>query len=200
VLGSSFFGEKEDDDMKPGFGILLTALVFAGGGSNLLKNGDFEKFVGGEPQGWTTNNIPSMLVLVSPSSSSASGKTSVRCDVKSFYGTAMAGLISQKDIRVTPGELQLTGSFLLNSVGNDAGFVSIDVKSDRQSTVATCEHRLTQSAGTFVPFTLSARLPNEARTIDLLLTLIAGTEGESLHEGSFVLFDGLELTVRSTQQ
>ncbi|MER3523457.1 MAG: hypothetical protein C4326_05150 [Ignavibacteria bacterium] len=75
---------------------MVVAFSLGAGGVNLLKNGDFEKFVGGEPVGWTTNNIPSMLVIVSSSSLSASGKSAVRYDVKKFYETNMAGMINQK--------------------------------------------------------------------------------------------------------
>ncbi|HXG37703.1 MAG TPA: hypothetical protein VNL36_02915 [Bacteroidota bacterium] len=181
--------------MKAALYSLVFAVTMLMGERNLLKNGDFEKFVGGEPQNWETNNIPSMLVVVSSSTVSSSGKTSVRCEVKNLSGTMMAGLVRQKNIPVVAGDLQLSGAYLLKSVGKDAGFVSIDVKSKSESTIATCEHYLTRSSSEFVPFTLNTRLPSGARTIDLVLTLIA-PEGESLHEGSYIHFDALELSVR----
>jgi len=58
--------------------VVLILLAVAQGIHNLLKNGDFEKFSGGEPVGWTSNNIPSLLVVVVPSSISYSGKSAVR--------------------------------------------------------------------------------------------------------------------------
>ncbi len=76
---------------------LLVPLVLMLEPTNLLKNGDFERFSAGEPTGWTTNNIPTMLSVVSPSSKSYSGKLSVKCEVKDFHGTKMAGMISQKE-------------------------------------------------------------------------------------------------------
>jgi hypothetical protein len=65
--------------------------------------------------------------------------------------------------------------------------------------VAACEHYLTQATTEFVPFTFTAQIPSEARTIDLLLTLMPRREGQSVHEGSSILFDGLELTIGSEQ-
>ncbi len=175
-------------------------VVFAVAGANLLTNGDFERFAGGEPVGWTTNNIPSMLVVVSPSSVSSSGKRAVRCDVKTFYGTPIAGTLSQRGISVARGTLHLKGMYLLKPTGNDVGFISIDVKTLGGSTVAACEHYLTQATTEFAPFGFTAQIPNEARTVDLLLTLIPGREGGSLHEGSYILFDGLELTIETGRE
>jgi hypothetical protein len=177
--------------------VVLILLAVAQGIPNLLKNGDFERFSGGEPVGWTSNNIPSLLVVVVPSSISYSGKSAVRCEVKNFYGTAMAGTLSQRGIDAKRGELQCKGVYLLKSVNNDVGFISIDVKSAGGSTIASCEHYLTQAKGEFVPFSFTARLPDEARTIDVLLTLMPQQEGQVLHEGSSIVFDALELTIRS---
>ena len=173
---------------------LLVPLVLMLEPTNLLKNGDFERFSAGEPTGWTTNNIPTMLSVVSPSLKSYSGKLSVKCEVKDFHGTKMAGMISQKEIAVNDGELQLKGAYVLKSVGKDVGFVTVDVKTEGNSTIATCEHYLIDAKDDFVPFTLSARIPNEARNLDILLTLMA-EEGGRLHEGSYILFDALDLAV-----
>lgn len=173
---------------------LLLPLVLMLEPTNLLKNGDFERFSAGEPIGWTTNNIPTMLSVVSSSSKSYSGKLSVKCEVKDFHGTKMAGMISQKEILVNDGELLLKGVYVLKSVGKDVGFVTVDVKTEGNSTIATCEHYLIDAKDDFVPFTLSAKIPSDAKNIDILLTLMA-EKGGRLHEGSYILFDALDLAV-----
>lgn len=175
--------------------LIVVAFWLTAGGANLLKNGNFEKFAGGEPVGWTTNNIPSMLVVVSSTPLSASGKRAVRCEVKKFYETNMAGMLRQTQIRVEGREIQLKGWYQFNPVGNDVGFVSIDVKSASGSTVGVCDHMLREPTQALTPFTFSSRLPAEAHTVDLLLTIIPSSEEGSLHEGSSIVFDDLELTI-----
>lgn len=198
MFGIFLLEEEKDEKMMTLVVVLVVAVTAAG--ANLLKNGDFERFAGGEPVGWTTNNIPSLLVVVMPSSVSYSGKTAVRCEVKDFHGTAMAGTLTQREIDVTVGELQVKGAYLLRSVGEDVGFISIDVKTSGGSTVAACEHYLPEAKTEFVPFAFTAQLPEEARRIDVLLTLIPHREGQALHKGSYILFDGLELTISSGQE
>lgn len=183
--------------MKRGAMIIVSAMALAlhAGEGNLLKNGDFEKFSGNDPTGWISGNIPNVLTVVSPSSRSASGKTSVKCEVKDFYGTKMGGTLSQKDIAVNRGELHVKGFYLLKSVGKDAGYISVDVKTEENSTIGTCERYLAEATGEFVPFSFSTKLPDGAKRVDIMLTLMADKNSESLHEGSYVLFDGLELVV-----
>lgn len=162
---------------------------------NLLKNGSFESFPAGEPAGWTTNNIPTMVTVVSASQNSYAGKTSVKCEVKEFYETKMAGMISQRDIEVKSGELVLKGAYLLKSVGKDVGYVAVDVKSAANSTIATCERYFTESGSDFIPFTISARLPENAKRIDILLTLMAEKGAGPAHVGSYILYDALDLRI-----
>jgi len=69
--------------------------------ANLIKNGDFEKFTGDEPVDWETSNIPGSLTVVSPDRLSHGGTKGVRCDVKDFFGTKIAGYVYQKNIRLT---------------------------------------------------------------------------------------------------
>jgi hypothetical protein len=179
--------------------VVIAPLFLGLEGSNLLRNGDFESFSSGEPTGWTTNNIPTMLSVVTASQNSYAGKVSVRCEVKDFYGTKMAGMISQKNLEVGEGELQLRGAYLLKSQRNDAGFVGIDVKTAGNSTVATCERYLTEAKGGFVLFSFSTKLPKEAKRIDILFTLMPEKHGRSLHIGSYILFDAVELSFQSSE-
>lgn len=177
---------------------LITMLMLPGD-KNLLTNGSFERFVGGEPVGWVSNNIPNMLNVVSQYGKSSAGKSSVKCAVKYLSGTRMAGMIVQKDIAVNDGELQFDGVYMLSSIDGDVGFVTVDVKTEEGSTMATCEHYLRKPADEFVAFSFSAKLPESARSIDVLLTMIA-EKGSSLHEGSHVVFDDLRLTVKGKEE
>jgi len=180
--------------------VVILALVplllgFAPGGRNIIKNGDFEKFTGSEPTGWETTNIPNMLTAVSQSTRSHAGKNAVKCEVKDFYGTKMSGMLCLKDVDVSGDSMQLKGFYLLHSVANDRGFLSITFKNANNSAIGSLEELLTKSSGEFVQFSRRAKIPDTTSKIDLHLTLLAGKESAGVHEGSYVLFDDLEFVV-----
>jgi len=53
-----------------------------------------------------------------------------------------------------------------------------------------CEHYLREATRALTPLTISSLLLAEAHSVDLLLTIIPASE-----EGSYIVFDSLELTV-----
>ena len=163
------------------------------GRESLLRNGDFEKFTGNEPDGWTTTNIPKILTVVSPSTQCHSGKYAVRCDVKDFYGSKVAGMIIQKGVAIRGSSLTLSGFYLLHSTGGDAGFISLELQSAEGNTVKICQENLTNPAASFTRFTMTGDVPAGAVLLDIKLTILAGAGSEKLHEGTFIVFDALEL-------
>ena len=173
--------------------IFLLPGVTAAYGQNLLKNGNFESFTGNDPKFWATSNIPKVMVVVSPDSKCKSGASSVRCEVKDFHGSKMAGMISQSGIPVSGTMLTLKGFYLLHSVGKDAAFISIELVDQEGNTVKICHENLTGPAANFTPFTMTGDIPHSAVKLDIKLTILPDENSESLHEGSYVLFDDLEL-------
>jgi hypothetical protein len=169
------------------------------GQHNLLKNGDFESFTGGEPNRWNSNNIPKALTVVSPSTKCHGGKNAVKCEVKDFYGSKFAGMIMQKNIEISGDALQLSGYYVLGSVGKDVGFISIELQNAEGSTVKLCQENLLNPAPEFTRFLVTGNIPNSAVRLDIKLTLLPGKGSETLHEGSYILFDDLDLVQASPE-
>ncbi len=182
---------------------VISCLLLTGAGPsgrNLLKNGNFEKFTGSEPDAWSTTNIPKLLTVVSPSGKSRSGNFAVKCEVKDFHGSKMAGMIRQKEIDVSGETLRLSGYFLLNSVGKDVGYIALDFQNDEGSTIGMTEHQLTAVKTDFVPFSFDAKVPASSVHLEVKCTLLATTESGNLHEGSSLLLDDLELVGLAAEQ
>jgi hypothetical protein len=171
--------------------LLLLGMTLSQG--NLLKNGDFENFAGSEPNGWSSNNIPKTLTVVSPSTKCHSGKLAVKCEVKDFYGSKFAGMIMQKSVEISGTALQLSGFYILNSVGKDVGFISLELQNAEGNTVKICQENLVNPTVGFTRFTVSGNIPSGAIRLDIKLTLLPGQESEKCHEGSYIIFDNLEL-------
>ena len=163
-------------------------------GRNLLKNGDFEKFKGSEPEGWETTNIPKVLTVVSPSTRVHGGKTAVRCDVKDFFGSKMAGMVCQKEVDIAGQSLQMNGYYALHSVGKDAGFVAFEFQNADGNTVKLYEENLIEPTEEFKLFSLTVPVPPSAEHLCVRCTILPGTGGERLHEGSYIVFDDLQVT------
>jgi hypothetical protein len=160
---------------------------------NLLRNPGFENFTNGEPDSWTTSNIPGLLVLVSPSKETHSGKSGVKLEVKSFYGTKMAGTASQENIPAAARQFSLTGFYRLKSVGGDKAFVHISLISDKKSTICVGNLTLEPSAG-FKEFSLplSVQEGNTAVKAKVCIAIIAG-DNDQTHEGTTAIFDDIVL-------
>ena len=162
-------------------------------GQNLLKNGNFENFTGTEPKYWTTSNIPKVMVIVSPVTKCHSGKYAVKCEVKDFHGSKMSGMITQTGVELKGKSLELRGYYVLSSVGKDAGFISLELLDEDGNTVKICQENLANPAAEFTHFRMAGDIPPRAVRLDIKLTLLPGKGSDNLHEGSYILFDDLEL-------
>jgi hypothetical protein len=163
--------------------------------ANLVKNGDFENFKGDDPVDWETSNVPGSLTVVSADRLAHGGRKGVRCDVKDFYGTKIAGYVCQKNISLTGRNLQLSGYCVMNSVGKDAGVVIVCFVSAGGATLGTVEEYFRASTKDFVRFTRDLEVPAEATTCQVRLTILSDPEGEGLHAGSYAVFDDVKLVV-----
>jgi hypothetical protein len=167
---------------------------------NLLRNPGFEIFIKSEPESWTTSNIPGLLVLVSQSIEAHGGKGGVKLEVKSFYGTKMAGTASQENIPATVRQVCLTGFYRLKSVGGDKAFVHLSLINDNGSTI--CVGNLTlEPATAFKEFSLplDAQEGNTVEKAKVCIAIIAG-ENDQLHEGTTAIFDDLVLKPSQTDK
>jgi hypothetical protein len=173
--------------------VVLLAGVMRVEGQNLIKNGNFESFAGNDPKFWTTTSIPKVLDVVTPVTKCHGGKYAVKCEVKDFHGSKMPGMITQKDIAVSGTSLELTGYYVLNSVGKDVGFISIELQDNEGNTIKICQENLTGPAPEFTKFKMAGDVPPRAVTLDLKMTLLPGKGSDNLHEGSYILFDDVEL-------
>ena len=183
------------------YGFLLAGfpILIASAGRNLLKNGNFEKFSGSEPEGWTTTNIPKTLTVVSPTPRAHGGKTAVKCEVGDFFGSKMAGMVRQRDIDVPSSDLKMSGYYLLNSVGKDLGYIAFDFQNAEGSTVGTSEHHLTAGGADFSPFTFTVPVPSGSVHLELKCTLLSTQEDGKLHSGTFLILDDLELAAVASE-
>ncbi|MGB2959103.1 MAG: hypothetical protein WBD30_09470 [Bacteroidota bacterium] len=178
----------------------LTSVAPGQSEKNLLKNGNFETFVGDDPSGWGTTNIPNLCVVVSRSTRRVAGDYSVKCEVKDCFGTKIPGMITQKKIPVSGETLELSFSFLMKSVGEDVGFVTMIFQNKEGSTIRMCEERLTTSSGEFAEFKKTFPVPDGAVAGELKIALLATSEDGSLHLGSSVLVDRMRLIVPSAKE
>jgi hypothetical protein len=172
-----------------------TAQVWPQAGRNLMKNGDFERWAGADPAGWETTSIPKVCVVVSADHYAHEGKLAAKLEAKECFGSVMPGMITQKEIRITPGQYQMKFWYKLSPIGGDVGYITMEFRNTEGSTIRVCEERLTQAKGSWVAFTGVFPAPNESAAADLRVALLAGKEGGSLHAGSSLSLDGMVLTV-----
>ena len=162
--------------------------------ANLIKNGDFEKFTGDNPDGWDTSNIPGVLTVVSASKSAQSGGKSVKCEVKDFGGSLIAGFICQKNIQTGERGIRLSGQFTMHSTGKDQGVLVLCFTNSNGSTIGTTEEYIDDSGGKFIALTKEFQPPAGCTAVHVRLTVLPDKQSEKLHEGSFVICDNLRLT------
>ncbi len=175
--------------------VVLVVIVcgFTMAGKNFIKNGDFEKFNGNEPAGWETTNLGKMLTVVSPATNAHGGLRAVRLEVKNSFGSPMPGMITQKNIPIDGENLQLSMYYCLTSAGKDAGFLAVDFQNDEGSTVGMCQHYLTGGASDFTLFKAVTKRPSAATHCEFKLTFMPEKEGGTLHEGTSMLVDDIEV-------
>ena len=161
--------------------------------TNFVKNGDFEKFTGDNPVGWESSNVPGMLTVVSPQPMGRGGSRAVKCEVKDFYGSKIAGFVCQKNIEVTGKDLLLSGYYATRSVGKDAAVVIICFLNATGSTIGTVEEYFRENKTELTRFEKEINTPAETRMVHVRLTILAEPQAETLHPGSYAIFDDIKL-------
>jgi hypothetical protein len=161
--------------------------------ANLIKNGDFEKFTGDNPDGWDTSNIPGTLTVVSASKVVKSGTHSVKCEVKDFYGSVIAGYVCQKNIETGGKDVRITANFLVHSVDKDLGVLVLCFQNSGGSTVGTVEEYINDSNSKWVDLNKEFKSPAGSSSVHIRLTLLAGKNADKVHPGSYMICDDVKL-------
>ena len=167
---------------------------------NLIKNGDFEKFTGDNPDFWDTSNIPGTLTVVSPSKQAHSGARAMKCEVKDFGGSIIAGYACQKNMPTGGKELRIAGSFLIRSVESDQGLIILCFQNSGGSTVGTVEEYLEDTKSKYVSFSKDIKPPPASASVHVRLTLFPSKGNEKAHVGSYMICDDLKLTALAPKQ
>lgn len=170
----------------------LSALAQKDSG-NLIKNGGFEKFTGENPDGWDTSNIPGTLTVVSASTTSKSGSRAVKCEIKDFFGSAVAGYLCQKNIETGGKDVRLSGSFIVHSVGKDQVVIVVCFQNITGSTVGTAEEYLDDTNLKWVDLSREIKAPAGSAIVQVRLTILPAKESEKGHPGSYFICDDLKL-------
>lgn len=160
---------------------------------NLIKNGNFEKFTGDNPDNWGTSNIPGTLIVVSPSKTCYTGVRAIKCEVKDFFGSVVAGYIAQKNLQTNGKDLKLSGYFNVHSVSKDQGVVVLTFQNLNGSTVGSVEEYLEDTKSQFVLLEKEIKAPAGAMTVGISITILPGKESEKAHPGSNLICDDLKM-------
>jgi len=161
---------------------------------NLVKNGDFEKFTGDNPDSWETSNIPGTLTVVSDSRQSKSGSHAVKCEVKDFYGSIMCGFVCQKNIPIGGKDVRLSAHLIVHSVGKDQAVIVLCFQNASGSTIGTIEEYVDETNAKWNEFSRECKSPAGSATVHVRLTILPGKESGKAHPGSYLICDDLKLT------
>jgi len=83
----------------------------------------------------------------------------------------------------------------MHSTGKDAGVIIICFVSPGGATLGTAEEYFRESNKDFAHFTKDVEAPADAATCHVRLTILSDPEAETLHAGSYVIFDDVKLVV-----
>ena len=160
---------------------------------NLIKNWDFERFTGDNPDGWDTSNIPGTLTVVSAAKISKSGAHAVKCEVKDFYGSLIAGYVCQKNLPLQGKDIRLTASLQVHAVGKDHAVIVLCFQNTSGSTIGTVEEYIEDTNSKWTDISKEFKLPVGSAMAQLRLTLLSAGENEKVHAGSYLVCDDLKL-------
>ncbi|MCX6133723.1 MAG: hypothetical protein NTU47_07925 [Ignavibacteriales bacterium] len=161
--------------------------------SNLVKNGDFEKFTGENPEGWDTSNIPGTLTVVSASKTCKSGTHAVKCEVKDFYGSIVAGFVCQKNLPTGGKDLHLSASYMVHAVGKDQAVIVLCFQNAAGSTIGTVEEYIEDTNSKWSEFSKEYKSPAGSALVHVRLTILPNKESERAHPGSFLICDDMKI-------
>jgi hypothetical protein len=106
----------------------------------------------------------------------------------------IAGYVCQKNIETGGKDIQINGSFSLQSIGQDQGVMVLCFQNAGGSTLGSEEEYLNDTKGKFVQFTKEIKAPAGSAFLQLRLTILPDKGSAKAHPGSYLLCDDLKLT------
>ena len=178
--------------------ILAAVTVVRGFAQDVVPNGGFETWSGGNPVGWVTDNVAGIDTPITQSSNAHGGASAVAGRVAMIFTTPIAGVIGIT-FSVSMKDAALTGYYQFAPTGGDRFFVGVGMSQGGNSigtggfTTATAAGSYTQFS---IPITYNAGTPNpDSCTIGI--TILAPPAGGNPHPGTTYLVDDLALTLTS---
>lgn len=179
--------------------ILLLAIASSFGFSQ-IPNGDFENWTADGPISWASPNAPDLPLLVTKSTTAASGSFAAKGEVVQWsQGIIVAPFLQTGDdasgFPYTHRPVKFTGSYIFSPVDGDRFTVSVLLlKNDEAVGIAarTYSNASPNYAAMEIPFTyLSDDTPD---TCVVTIALIGPVTGADYHIGSYYIVDDLKLS------
>ncbi len=170
--------------------------------AQVVPNGGFESWTNGNPDNWYADNVPTIVVPVTQSSTAHSGSSSAKGTVTNYLGGVLEPLIQSgitaTGFAVTQRYKTVTGYYQFSPVQGDIfGLNFILYKSG--SPIAAGAAIITATASSWTQFNIDfSYLTNETPDNCILQFLIDGPNGTDYHAGSYFLLDDVNLTGTAT--
>ena len=168
-----------------------------------VPNGGFESWTNGSPDNWYADNVPTIVVPVTQSTTAHSGSFSVKGTVTSYLGGVLEPVIQSgtaaTGFAVTQRYKTVTGYYQFSPVQGDIfGLNFILYKSG--SPMAAGSAIITAAASSWTQFNVDfTYLTSETPDNCILSFLIDGpNSGNNYHAGSYFLLDDVNLTGTAT--
>jgi hypothetical protein len=180
------------------FAFILTVTLFA----QNVTNGGFESWTNGSPDNWYADNVPTIVVPVTQSSTAHSGSFSAKGTVTSYLGGVLEPVIQSGTtaggFAVTQRFKTVTGYYQFSPIQGDIlGFNFILYKSG--SPIASGAAAITTAASSWTQFNIDfSYFTNDVPDLCILQFLIDGPTGTDYHVGSNFLLDDVNLTGTAT--
>jgi hypothetical protein len=181
--------------MKSLYCFLTSWLLFNVVASAQIPNGGFERWTGGDPEGWLTTNVPGIVNSVTQSSTAHSGSSAARGEVVLVSNKPYGPLLQSGDdgdgFPVSQRYAALTGYHIFRPVGGDRFVVGVVMS--RNSTGIGGGYFIDSTAkSSYTQFTVPIQYVNPGTPDTCIVTiLISGPQGSDYHVGSMMLVDDL---------
>lgn len=157
-----------------------------------VPNGDFETWAGGEPIGWSTNNIG--FTTITQSSDAHSGSSAVRGDNIMIQTTVLqplliSGPIGGHGFPISERYANLTGYYKLNAVGADN--LSVVVAPFKNGQVIGVGGSQFFGASDYTLFTVPIYYSNNQTPDSCQISITIGNNTGPVNLGSYFLLDDL---------
>jgi hypothetical protein len=164
-----------------------------------VPNGDFETWAGGEPTGWSTNNLG--VTTITQSSDAHSGSSAVRGDNIIVNTTILqplliSGLIGGHGFPISERYASLTGYYKLNAV--DADNLSVVVSLFKNSQAMGVGGSQFFGASDYTLFTVPIFYSNGETPDSCQVSIAIGNNTGPVNLGSYFLVDDLAFSGIST--